>query len=147
MRMLSPFVLDDFDHVVSRFLRPTNPANLNFRPSYEVNETKDHYLISFDMPGVKKEDIRIEVENNQLVISGERESTTRYERTFALPTTVNVEKIEAHYENGVLNIAVPKAETAKVRTIPIKDGQSSFFSKLLGSKKETENLKEDAKVS
>ncbi|MEN0059797.1 MAG: Hsp20/alpha crystallin family protein [Bdellovibrio sp.] len=180
MRMLSPWmsewsrrslspdvamgdVFDEFDRVVNSFLRPTYAATVNFQPSCDIKETKDHYLVSFDMPGVKKEDIKIEVQNNQLVISGERqyemkeeegESTLRheraygkFERTFTLPTTVNTDKIEAHYENGVLNVALPKAEAAKGRTIQIQSGQNSIFSKLLGSKKEGTKELKDVKVS
>lgn len=182
MRMLSPFspdwswsrrslspdlemgdVLNDFDRIVNSFLRPTYAATVNFQPTCDIKETKDHYLVSFDMPGVKKEDIKIEVENNQLVISGERqyqmnqeegESTLRherahgrFERTFVLPTTVNTDKIEAHYENGVLNVAIPKAEAAKGRTIQIQSGQNSIFSKFLGSKKEGAKELKDVKVS
>lgn len=181
MRMLSPFtpgwawsrrslspdvvmgdVFDDFDRIVNSFLRPTYAATVNFQPSCDIKETKDHYLVSFDMPGVKKEDIKIEVHNNQLVISGERQYEMReedgeaalrherafgkFERTFALPATVNSEKIEAHYENGVLNVAVPKIEPAKGRTIQIQSGQSSFFGKLLGSKKEGAKELKDVKV-
>ncbi len=181
MRMLSPLstdwswprrslssdlmgdVFDDFDRIVNAFVRPTYANTVNFQPSCDINETKDHYLVSFDMPGVKKEDIKIEVQGNQLVISGERqremkeeagEATLRhervygkFERTFVLPTSINADKIEAHYENGVLNVALPKAETAKGRTVQIQTGQNSFFSKLLGSNKEGTKELKDVKVS
>jgi HSP20 family protein len=70
----------------------------------------------------------------------------KFERIFALPASINADKIEAHYENGVLNVVLPKAESAKGRTIEIQSGQNSFFGKLLGSKKETKELK-DVKVS
>ncbi len=180
MRMLSPWmqdwsrrslspdvvmgdVFDEFDRVVSSFLRPTYATTVNFQPSCDIKETKGHYLVSFDMPGVKKEDIKIEVQSNQLVISGERrydmkeeegESTLRheraygkFERTFALPATVDTDRIEAHYENGVLNVALPKVEAAKGRTIQIQSGHSSIFSKLLGSKREGTKELKDVKVS
>lgn len=180
MRMLSPLstewswprrtlsadlmadMLDDFDHIVNAFVHPTYVATVNFQPSCDINETKDHYLVSFDMPGVKKEDIKIEVQGNQLVISGERQREVRgqdgeatlrhervygkFERTFTLPNSINADKIEAHYENGVLNVALPKAESAKGRTIQVQTGQNSFFNKLLGAKKENKELK-DVKVS
>lgn len=165
-RALSPMgmgdVFEDFDRIVDTFLRPTYANTMNFLPSCDVNETKDHYLVSFDMPGVKKEDIKIEVLGNELVISGDRqreikdqngESTLRversygkFERTFTLPTTIAADKIEAHYENGVLNVALPKAEAAKARTIQIQTGQEGLLSKLLGSKKETNKEVKDVKV-
>ncbi len=182
MRMLSPFtpdwawsrrrlspdivmgdVFDDFDRVVGSFLRPTHASSVGFQPSCDIKETRDHYLISFDIPGVKREDIRVEVLNSQLLISGERhfeinnedrESTLRheraygkFERAFALPKGINAERIEAHYEDGVLNVALPKTETAKGRTIQIQNGQSSFFSRLLGSRKDISKELKDVKVS
>lgn len=120
-------------------------------------------MVSFDMPGVKKEDIKIEVHGNQLVISGERqrevkekdgEATLRherlhgkFERTFTLPSSINADKIEAHYEDGVLSVVLPKAEAAKGRAIQIQTGQSSFFNKLLGSKKEGAKELKDVRVS
>jgi len=181
MRMLSPIstefvwprpalssagmsdVFEDFDRIVDSFLRPTYATTVNFQPRCDVNETKDHYLVSFDMPGVKKEDIKIEVQGNELVISGERQREAKeqdgeavlrhermygkFERTFTLPTTIAAEKIEAHYENGVLNVALPKAEAAKSRTIQIQTGQGGILNKLLGSKKETDKELKDVKVS
>lgn len=156
-------VFEDFDRIVDSFLRPTYANTVNFQPSCDVSETKEHYLVSFDMPGMKKEDIKIEVQGNELVISGERhrevrdkqgEATLRhermygkFERSFTLPATIAADKIEAHYEDGVLNIALPKAEAAKGRTIQIQSGQEGFFSKLLGSKKEASKELKDVKVS
>ncbi len=155
MRMLSPLsnhwslrtyspmtmaeVFEDFDRVVDSVLRPAFANTVNLHPSCDVNETEDHYLVSLDMPGIKKDDIKIEVQNNQLMISGERQraqGNRKVERSFTLPTTVNTEKIEAQFENGVLNIALPKAEAAKPRMVQIQSGPDSFLTKLLGSKKE-----------
>ena len=101
--------------------------------------------------GAKKEDIKIEVQGNDFVISGERQREIRehngeaplrversygkFERTFALPPTIAADKIEAHYENGVLNVALPKAEATKARTIQIQTEQGGLLSKILGSKK------------
>jgi len=156
-------VFEDFDRIVDTFLRPQYTNTVNFQPSCDVNETKNHYLVSFDMPGVKKEDIKVEVRGNELVISGERQreltgqqgearlqverSYGRFERTFTLPTTIAADKIEAHYENGVLNVALPKAEAAKGRTIQIQTGQGSLLSKLLGSKREANKELKDVTVS
>jgi Molecular chaperone (small heat shock protein) len=144
---------DDFDRIVESFLRPTYARSVNFQPSCDISESKDHYLVSFDMPGVKKEDIKIDVQENNLIISGERQremkeqnqegafynerSYGKFERTFVMPKSVDVERIEAHYENGVLNVALPKAETAKPRTIQIQSGpDGGLFNRLLSSKKE-----------
>lgn len=182
MRMLSPLstewswprrnlapvmmadVFEDFDRIVDSFLKPTYANTVNFQPSCDVDETNEHYLISFDMPGLKKEDIKIEVQGNQLIIAGERQHKFKsederitlrherlygkFERVFTLPLTIHADNIEAQYENGVLNIALPKAEKAKGRTIQIQTGNESFLGKLLGSKKEnTKELKDAHKVS
>ncbi len=166
-RNLSPANLgelfEDYDRLVESFLRPSQATSVNFQPTCDVNETKEHFLVSFDMPGVKKEDLKIEVQDNQLVISGERhrevkadngESTLhtertygRFARTFTLPTNIAGDKIEAHFENGVLNIALPKAESAKAKTIQIQTGQGNLISRILGSKKENSKELKDIKVS
>lgn len=166
-RNLSPYrmtdAFDDFDRIVESFLRPTYASTVDFQPSCDIHEGKDHYLVSFDMPGVRKEDIKIEVQGNNLVISGERQREVKqqdgeatlyheraygkFERTFVMPVSINSEKIEAHYENGVLNVALPKVESAKGRTIQIQTGQESIFSKLLGSKKEAPKELKDVQVS
>ena len=58
-RSLSPTLMgdafDDFDRIVDSFLRPTYATTVNFQPSCDIRETKNHYLVSFDMPGVKKD--------------------------------------------------------------------------------------------
>lgn len=132
-------VFDDFDRVMDGFFRP----ELRTTGNYDVEETKDHYLISLDMPGVKKEDLNIEVKENTLTVSGERKSSWKDEksygkvrRTFTLPENADFEKIEAHYQDGVLEIAVPKTAAAQSRKIEIQSGKSGFFSRLLGGKNE-----------
>lgn len=156
-------VFEDFDRIVDSLMQPTYTNNVGFFPTCDVNETKEHYLVSFDMPGVKKEDIKIEVQGNTLLISGERQRELKasdaeaairheraygkFERTFELPSSINADKIEAHYDNGVLNVALPKAEATKGRTVQIQTGEAGFFSKLLGSKKESAKEMKDIKVS
>lgn len=154
----------DFDRMVDNFVRPTM-TSVNFTPTCDIRETKSHYLVSFDMPGMKKSDINVEINENQLMVSGERnkqiqegegEGLLRHERvygqfqrTFTLPTSIDAGKIEAHYEDGVLNIVLPKTEKVKGRSIQIQSGQSEgFFSKLLGSgKREEQGKTKDVKIS
>jgi HSP20 family protein len=83
------------------------------------------------LPGLKKEDIKLEMDNSVLTISGERlrdaagegryseRPSGKFARVLTLPAQVDAEKIEAHFVNGVLNITVPKAESAKSRSIKI----------------------------
>jgi HSP20 family protein len=106
-------------------------------PACDVFEDKDAVKIVAEVPGVKAEDVKISLENNLLTIRGEKrqeaeESTDRvhryertygsFERAFALPTTVDPEKIAANYANGVLTVTIPKAERARPREIPVKAG-------------------------
>ena len=148
-------VFEDFDRIVDSFLRPTQFSNINFQPAGDISETESHYMVSFDMPGVKKEDIKIETRGSQLIVKGERRneqknggrSYGKFERSFNLSEAINAEKIEAHYEDGVLSIALPKAEATKPKTIEIQTGNGGFFNKLLGSKKESSKELKDVKVS
>lgn len=103
--------------------------------SYDVNEEENGFLISVDMPGLKKEDIKIELKEHSLMISGERKNPSRenyiYQKSFTLPKSADVEKIQAAYEDGVLEVFVPKAEAARPRTIEIQSSKKGFFGKLL----------------
>jgi len=135
--------------LIDRMFDQTFEDTAGFHPASDVEETNTHYVMSVDLPGVAKKDINIEVKDNQLYISGERKSEKRergfseryygkFHRTFTLPTEVEVDKIEAHYQDGVLTVALPKAESVKPRQIKIGDGKSSLFGRLVGGTKETE---------
>jgi|GEM_PF-118624 len=147
----------DFDRMVDTFTIPARHSTVNFHPTCDIQETKDHFLVSFDMPGVKKDDVNVQMNGNQLTISGHRHreksdhkgeqilrherSYGKFQRTFTLPTSVEGNKIEAHYEDGVLNIAIPKAESSKPRNIQIQSGKGGIFSKFLGSTNKSEHKK------
>lgn len=106
----------------------------DFSPACDIEETESSYLINFDLPGVRKEDIHIDLRDNQLVLSGERRdereeqernrrlwerSYGSFTRTFMLPTGIDPDQVEANYEDGVLCISVPKSESTKSRQIRI----------------------------
>ena len=138
MKTLYPIEFRDFDRIVESFFRAPYVDSPSYERSYEFDETKDHFFISFDMPGVGKENIKIEVKENQLSISGERlasfknargesqenqaRSYGQFAKTLSLPTNIDAEKIEAQYENGVLSLVLPKVESAKPRLIEIQAG-------------------------
>jgi HSP20 family protein len=120
-------------------------------PPSDIEESENYYLITVELPGVKKDEIRIETLDNQITISGERKSETsekeksnrvfserrygRFERSFSVPTSIDVDKIEANYQDGVLKIMAPKAESSRPRQIKIGESGagSKFFGKILGS--------------
>ena len=104
-------------------------------PDLDIIEEKDQYVLKADLPGIKKEDIKISVQDDILSIEGERqvESVTeesqvhRYERTFGrftrslnLGSKVDVAKIKANYKDGVLELFVPKSEEVKPRSVDIQ---------------------------
>lgn len=122
-------------------------------PACDVEETPSHFLISIDMPGVAKDQIRIETKEDQLIVSAERSreksesrghwterSYGKYQRSFTLGKSVRKDEIEAVYQDGVLRIALAKAEEVKPRQIEVKtDDKSGIFAKLL---KKAEELKQ-----
>ena len=118
----------------------------------EVQEDENRYLLTIEIPGVVKDDIKIEAMDNQIVVSGERKTEIvngkrallnseiqygKFSRSFAFSKKLDATQIEAQYQDGVLRVLIPKAENAKVKQIKISDGQGeSFFSRLLNQTKE-----------
>jgi HSP20 family protein len=108
-------------------------------PHADVSENEDEIRVTVELPGMRPEDVEVDLENNILTISGEkreerqegdRESRWhlserrygRFSRSFVLPRDVEHERIEARFEHGVLRVTIPKAEKAKPRRIDIKGG-------------------------
>lgn len=109
-------------------------ATPTFAPSCDIAESDTHYLMTFDLPGVKTEDVKIDLRDTTLTVSGarkeEREESKwgqyraerfygNFERSFTLPRNVKADQIEANYADGVLRVAVPKAETTQAKRITI----------------------------
>jgi len=122
-----PMLSDIFDDLERRFYSPFR--NDGFIPAANIKENEKSFDIEIAVPGMKKEDFKINLENNVLTISSEKEEEkneekknyTRKEfvygsfsRSFTLPKIVETEQINAVYENGILNIQLPKKEEAKV---------------------------------
>lgn len=114
-----------------------------FTPKAHYQEDDNHYLLSFDIPGIPKEEISIEADEGILTISGERKnhfegkgyserSYGRFERKFSIPKDVDTSKIEAHFEHGVLNLALPKVAKASPQKISIGNENQGFWSRLIG---------------
>jgi HSP20 family protein len=102
-----------------------------FTPPVDIEETDDAYVIEADLPGVKREDIDIELAGNELLVTGEikqregkfRRRTRRvgrFELRVALPDGVDGGKVDARLDHGVLTVRVPKAEKAQRRKIDVK---------------------------
>jgi HSP20 family protein len=102
-------------------------------PAVDIEEREDAYVVEAELPGVKREDVNIEVSGNELTINGElkkreregiiRRRTRRvgeFEFRVVLPNEVNAEGIDAKLHDGVLSVRVPKAERAQRRRIEVK---------------------------
>jgi len=107
-------------------------------PALDISERKDAYLVTVELPGVKAEDLEITLEDGLLTIQGERHFAhdaseqqfhrveRRYgafRRSITLPSRVRANEIEASFENGLLQVVVPKAEEAKPKKIEIRPGR------------------------
>ena len=128
------------NELFERTLRRRGPedevlAPATWSPAVDIYETDEKLVLKVELPGLKKEDINIEVRDNTLTLKGERkfekevkeENYHRIERVygsfhrpFTLPSTIKQEKIEAAFKDGILEISLPKAEEAKPKQISIQ---------------------------
>ena len=115
-------------------------ASRSWIPAMDLVEEKDEYVLHADLPGVSEKDVKIELEDNVLSISGTRKSEheTRkdgyyrverasgsFSRSLTLPKGVDPESIRAEFENGVLEVRIPKPEERKPRRVEIGVGGKS----------------------
>ena len=111
-------------------------------PEADVQETENELRVTVEIPGMKPEDIDLDLENNVLTISGEKNQTSeeegegntwhlserrygKFTRSFVLPRDLDADRIDARYDNGVLRVTIPKSERARRRRIEIHDGGAS----------------------
>lgn len=135
----------EFENVMDRFFGDAleEGAQSVFAPRLDIAETENSYEISVDLPGVKGEDVHVEMHEDRLTISGSREgvkekkdrqyhrierSTGAFSRTITLPATVDHDKIEAEYADGVLHVTLPKAAAHQPRKIQVKSGNGQAVS-------------------
>ena len=111
-------------------------------PALDISERKDAYLVTVELPGVEAEDLDITMEDGLLTIKGERQFTSEsseqqfhrverrygaFQRSITLPAQVQADHIEATFDNGVLQIVVPKAEEAKPKRIQVRPGSAKIL--------------------
>jgi HSP20 family protein len=122
-------MLDDFE--------ATRSASNALVPRIDVEEDDDGYEISVELPGMKQEDIQVELNQNVLTITGEKRASFddrgekkrrsrwsersygRFTRAFTLPPDADADELEARFSDGVLAIRLPKSEESRPRTIEI----------------------------
>jgi len=115
-------------------------ALTTWAPAVDIYETPNELVVKADLPDMNAKDIDVHVENNMLMIRGERKfeknisednylrverSYGSFSRSFSLPNTVNTESIHAAYKNGVLTVNMPKREESKPRQVKINVNVSS----------------------
>jgi len=108
-----------------------------FSPAFEVKETKDGYLFMADVPGIKEEDLEVNLDGNRLSVSGKREAEKKEEserfysyernygsflRSFTLPSGIDQEHLRAELKEGVLTIHIPKSEASQPKRVKIESG-------------------------
>ncbi len=104
-------------------------------PLVDISEDANEYVVKAELPELKKEDVKVSVENGELTISGERKSEKEekgkkfhriersygsFLRSFTLPEAVSGEKVSAEFKDGMLTVHLPKDEKAKPKTIEVK---------------------------
>jgi len=121
---------------------PTPSSAGSWMPAVSVEETNDELILTAELPGMKREDVELGVENNILTIRGEKREERReedeerryhlwersfgtFQRSFTLPRSVKAEDIHAEFDNGVLRVRMPKAAEARSRRIEIGAGSSA----------------------
>lgn len=107
----------------------------DWAPALDAAEDKDKYVVSVELPGMKKEDINVTVHDGVLTVSGERKLEKdvnggtvhrterfngKFRRSVSLPAAVKADKVAAAYRDGILTVEIPKAEEAKPRQIDVK---------------------------
>ena len=125
-----------------------------WNPSVDIYENKDHIVLEAELPGMKREDFELSVENNVITLRGERQfekkedsdnyhrverSYGSFTRSFTLPQTVSAEGATAEYKNGVLRVTLPKREEAKARRIEISGEGAGSTAKTIEAKAENVN--------
>jgi HSP20 family protein len=131
---------NELSRFVGSSLGEGNGQQRTWVPAVDVWETEKEVVYAFDVPGIPEDKIAIELEENALTVSGERERTQEisderfyrferrfgsFSRTIGLPQNVTEDQVKADYRDGVLEVRVAKPETPKPRRIQIGAGEGA----------------------
>lgn len=121
-----------WDQMGRMFEQSADIDNTGWRPIAETEETSDAYLVRAELPGLKREDVHVEIDGNELCVSGEidkeeetegnmlRRRTGKFVYRTILPSDADTEKIGGELSDGVLTVRVPKNELGRSRRVQIK---------------------------
>ena len=136
-------IQQEMNRLFGTFLDPQSGVEGGGRrwvPATDLVEEGDHYVLRADVPGVSEDDVKVELEDDVLTISGERKSEHeqrdngyrrierawgRFARSLTLPEGVDADGIKARFENGVLEVTIPKPAERKPRRVAIEVGEQS----------------------
>ncbi len=114
--------------------RQTGLLETGWAPAIDVYDSKDNVLVKADLPGLKKEDIDVTIQDNTLIIKGEKKPATEideagyvrterfcgaFQRAISLPAEVDSSEVKASYKDGTLALTLPKKEEAKPKQISV----------------------------
>lgn len=113
----------EFDHLVNRMFdsfwcSPEFLKERNWRPT-DISEENDSVSIEIELPGFKKNEVNVQVEQGQIKVSAKNKKS-HYVRTFTYGNLIDIDKMDAKLEDGVLLIKIPKSERAKAKVIEVK---------------------------
>ncbi|MDH3688796.1 MAG: Hsp20/alpha crystallin family protein [Gammaproteobacteria bacterium] len=130
---------DDFDDLFEGFFRPMRQVaqDTGMVPAVDISEEEGRYIVKADLPGVRKDDIDVSINDDVLTINAESKMEQedkdrsgrvirqerrvgKYVRSMRLGTHVDQNKVQAKYEDGVLKLSLPKVEEAKPKKIAIE---------------------------
>ena len=126
-----------FGKLIDELFAESSPTGLErgISPAIDVAEDEKQYVITAELPGVKKNDVTIELENGVLTVHGEKKSEREekkerrhwversygsFTRSLTLPSDALADRVDASFADGILTVTIPKSEAAKPRTIAIK---------------------------
>lgn len=131
-----PYDIDRaFDRLMRGWVNPVSDPSFDWDPSVDVSESDDEIIVKIEIPGVSDEDVDISVDDNHLIISGEKRQEVEekgrsyccversygsFRRSLALPSGAKVDSIKASPRDGVLSIVIPKSDDRKSRKIEIE---------------------------
>jgi len=144
LRPWRPFrEIEDMERLIDEAFRRGSPwvwqripaPEVAWLPALEMYEKPDKFVVRVELPGMKKEEIDVHVVGDTLTVSGERKVSTEikdeeyrrcelsygsFSRSITLPAAVNTAKVDASFENGILEIALPKIEEVKPKRVQVK---------------------------
>ncbi|MEX0778142.1 MAG: Hsp20/alpha crystallin family protein [Balneolales bacterium] len=132
-----PAIPRHFNEAVDKFFKDslTMGNHTGFTPSTDIAEDEKQFIIQLAIPGINKDDIDININNRTLTISGERRHKKedksvkyhliesrfgKFERSFTLPDNVELDSVDAKYEDGLLKVSVQKSENKQIKQIKVK---------------------------